>query len=109
MSIAGIYAESSGFYHPGTQTDQGVQIDLLLDRRDNVIDLFELKFYTEPLRLDKSDALLLREKIARFRHLTSTRKQIFLNFISSFGLQSNENSIGLVNRSLTMDVLFEKI
>ena len=30
-------------------------------------------------------------------------------FLSTFGLQSNENSIGLVTRSLTMDVLFEKV
>lgn len=108
LSIAGIYIESSGFYSSGTRDESGVQIDLLLDRKDNVIDLFELKFYNEPLRLDKTDAMALREKIARFRRLTSTRKQIFLNFLSTFGLQSNENSIGLVARSLTMDVLFEK-
>ncbi len=109
MGIAGIYTESSGFYRPGTPAETGIQIDLLFDRRDNVIDLFELKFYNEPLRLDKSDAMMLREKIANFRRLTSTRKQIFLSFLSTFGLQPNENSIGLVTRSMTMDVLFEKM
>ncbi len=108
MSIAGIYSETSGFYGPGTSTEPGVQIDLLIDRRDNVIDLFELKFYNEAIRLDKSDALALREKMAAFRRLTATRKQIFLSFLSTFGLTSNENSIGLVARSLTMDALFER-
>ncbi len=109
MSIAGIHAEASGFYQHGTATEHDVQIDLLLDRRDNVIDLFELKFYNEPYRLDKSDALLLREKIGNFRRLSATRKQLFLSFLSTFGLQPNENSTGLVARSLTMDVLFEKV
>ena len=109
LGIAGIYTETSGFYHRGTATEKGVQIDLLLDRRDNVIDLFELKFYNEPLRLDKSDALALREKIGSFKRLTQTRKQLFLSFLSTFGLETNENSIGLVTHSLTMDVLFEKV
>ena len=108
LGIAGIYTETSGFYHRGTANEKGLQIDLLLDRRDNVIDLFELKFYNEPLRLDKSDALALREKMGNFKHLTQTRKQLFLSFLTTFGLETNENSIGLVNHSLTMDILFEK-
>ena len=108
LGIAGIYTETSGFYHRGTANEKGVQIDLLLDRRDNVIDLFELKFYNEPLRLDKSDALALREKIGNFKRLTQTRKQLFLSFLTTFGLETNESSIGLVNHSLTMDILFEK-
>jgi uncharacterized protein len=107
LSIAGIYTETSGYYQRGTDTEKGLQIDLLLDRRDNVIDLFELKFYNESLRLEKSDALALREKMATFKRLTQTRKQIFLSFLTTFGLTPNENSIGLVARSLTMDVLFE--
>ena len=73
-----------------------------------MIDLFELKFYNEPLRLDKSDALALREKIGNFRRLTQTRKHLFLSFLTTFGLEANKNSIGLVTHSLTMDILFEK-
>ncbi len=109
LSIAGIYTETSGFYQSGTPTEKGIQIDLLLDRRDNVIDLFELKFYNEPLSLDKSDALALREKIATFKHLSNTRKQVFLSFLTTFGLSANENSIGLIANALTMDVLFERV
>lgn len=109
LSIAGIYTETSGFYQSGTSTEKGIQIDLLLDRRDNVIDLFELKFYNEPLSLDKSDALALREKITTFKHLSNTRKQVFLSFLTTFGLSANENSIGLIANALTMDVLFERV
>lgn len=107
LSIAGIHAESSGFYRQGNEQDAGVQIDLLLDRRDNVIDLFEIKFYNQVIRIDKNDAEKLRDKIARFRSLTETPKQIFLSFISTFGLVQNEHSLGLVAHSLTLDALFE--
>jgi hypothetical protein len=108
LGISGIYTETSGFYQRGTPEDLGIQIDLMLDRRDNVIDLFEIKFYNETVKLDKNDALALREKIATFKRLTATRKQIFLHFLSTFGLSANENSIGLVSRTLDMDALFEK-
>lgn len=109
LGISGIYTETSGFYQRGTADESGIQIDLMLDRRDNVIDLFELKFYNETIRLDKNDALALREKMATFKRLTATRKQIFLNFLTTFGLVPNENSIGLVSKTLDMDVLFERV
>lgn len=109
LGISGIYTETSGFYQGGTADESGIQIDLMLDRRDNVIDLFELKFYNETIRLDKNDAMALREKMATFKRLTATRKQIFINFLTTFGLVPNENSIGLVSKALDMDVLFERV
>jgi uncharacterized protein len=108
MGIAGIYTEISGYYQAGNDTTPGLQIDLLLDRRDNVIDLFELKFYKDTIALDKNDASALRSNVEKFRQTSATRKQIYLHFLSTFGLAQNENSVGLVASSLTMDVLFEK-
>jgi len=43
------YSLASTFYKKGTKSDKGVQIDLVLDRNDHVINLFEIKFYKEPL------------------------------------------------------------
>jgi len=108
LGIAGIYAEISGFYRAGIADQSGVQIDLLIDRKDHVINLFELKFYNEVWQLSKSDAQELRHKISAFLHFTQTRKQVFLNVISTFGLQPNQHSLGLVTQSMNLDVLFEK-
>jgi hypothetical protein len=47
--------------------------------------------------------------MATFKRLTATRKQIFINFLTTFGLVPNENSIGLVSKALDMDVLFERV
>jgi uncharacterized protein len=109
LGIAGIYSETSSYYQKGTTEQQGVQIDLLIDRKDNVINLFELKFYAEPFILTKKYADILREKVGIFKQLTGTRKQIFLNLLSIYGLKPNENSIGLINNSLEVDVLFESV
>ena len=108
MGIAGIYSENGTFYQKGTIEQQGIQIDLLIDRKDNVINLFELKFYAEPYILTKKYANTLREKVGIFKQLSGTRKQIFLSLLSIYGLKPNENSVGLIHNSLEVDVLFER-
>jgi hypothetical protein len=49
----------------------------------------------------------MRHKIAHFKAVTQTKKQVFLTVISPFLLIPNEHSTGLVDVSLTMDALFE--
>jgi uncharacterized protein len=106
LGISGIYTEASTFYQKGQDNQQGVQIDLLLDRNDNTINLFELKFYATPYVFTKAKADDLRTKKALFQHYTQTRKHIFLSFLSVYGMLDNEHSIGLVDNSLVLDALF---
>lgn len=107
MSIAGIYSVSSSFYKKGTATEKGVQIDLLIDRNDQVINLFEIKFYTEPFTLTKAYADQLRSKMAIFRRSTQTRKQLFWVLLTTFGLNANQHSLGLITKTLTIEDLFK--
>ena len=58
------------------------------------------------LTLSKSYAENLRNKTMLFKDLSQTRKQIFLNLLTTFGLKPNEYSIGLIDKAMTMDVLF---
>jgi uncharacterized protein len=106
LGISGVYAETSSFYQKGTAQNTGVQIDLLIDRKDNVINIFELKFYSGLMTISKSYSEDLRDKIIIFKESTQTRKQVFLNLLTTFGLKQNEHSIGLIDKALTMDVLF---
>jgi uncharacterized protein len=106
LGISGVYAETSSFYQKGTPQDAGVQIDLLIDRKDNVINIFELKFYNGLLSLNKSYSEALRDKMTIFQEITQTRKQLFLNILTTFGLKPNEHSIGLIDKAFSMDVLF---
>jgi uncharacterized protein len=107
LEIGGIYSETSGFYHRGTSDTSGVQIDLLIDRRDSVIDLFEIKFYKDTITLDKQEAAALRRKISAFQEVTGTKKQVFLHMLTTYGLEQNEHTLGLVQSAMTIDVLFE--
>ncbi len=41
-----------------------------------------------------------------FRHVTGTKKQIFIVVITTFGLLNNKHSLGLVDNVLDMNALF---
>ncbi|MCW5922327.1 MAG: hypothetical protein KIS77_08290 [Saprospiraceae bacterium] len=44
LDISGVYASSSAFIQRGDTTEEGAQIDLVLDHNDQIINLFEIKF-----------------------------------------------------------------
>jgi uncharacterized protein len=108
LGISGVYSESSSFYQKGNAEEKGIQIDLLIDRKDNVINLFELKFYGGMMTLSKSYASDLRDKITLFKELSQTNKQVFLNMLTTFGVKPNEHSLGLIDKVLTLDILFSE-
>jgi hypothetical protein len=107
LGISGIYATSSTFVKKGSGSEKGAQIDLLLDRNDQVINLFEIKFYNTAIQLTEADAQNLRDRMRVFREETGSKKHLMITFISTFGLQHNQYSLGLVESQLTMDALFE--
>lgn len=108
LGIGGVYSEASTYLSTGKNDLPGVQIDLLIDRNDQVINLCELKFYKEDFVMTKSYAQELRQKIALFKAATQTRKQIFLTLLTTFPLIPHTHSIGLIDQALTMDILFEE-
>ena len=44
LQVAGVQSSQYSWYKPGTQTEEGAQIDLLIDRADNCINVCEIKF-----------------------------------------------------------------
>ena len=106
LGISGIYSLSSSFYSKGTAYEKGIQIDLLIDRKDHVINLIEVKFYNDTLAISKSLAAELRERRSIFRHKTQTKKHLSWVLITTFGLHPNQHSLGLVENVLTLDDLF---
>ncbi len=106
MSIGGVYATASSFLKKGNATEKGTQIDLVLDRNDQTINLFEMKFYNQSFAVSKEYAQILQSKKWVFEAETKTRKHLFLTLVTTFGITPNEHSVGLVDQVLTTDDLF---
>lgn len=104
LGISGIETESSSWRSMSKKN--GAQIDLVIDRRDNVINICEMKFSTGPFIIGKKYDTELRNKSSVFKHETRTRKAVFITMITTFGLQQGMYS-GHIQNDLKMDVLFE--
>lgn len=104
LGISGIQTRSSAWV--GKHEDEKAQVDLVIDRRDQVINLCEMKFSMDTYSIDKSYAEQLRRKIRIFKASTQTKKAIFLTLITTFGLEQGGHGGGLVQNVMEMDKLF---
>ncbi len=105
LGIGGVQTTTSSWLAAGD--GPRAQVDLVIDRRDHVINLCEMKFSINPFTIDKKYADELRNKIGTFKAQTATRKAVYLTMITTYGVAINEHANALVQNSLTMDVLFD--
>ncbi|HHG84494.1 MAG TPA: ATP-binding protein, partial [Bacteroidetes bacterium] len=70
LGISSVSSENYSWTEKGTKT--GAQIDLLISRNDNVINLCEMKFYNAPFTISKRYAVEIRNKIDLFQRSTQT-------------------------------------
>lgn len=104
LGISGVQTRSSAWI--GEAGGQKAQIDLVIDRRDQVINLCEMKFSMNMFEIDKRYADDLRTKISVFKSATQTKKAIFLTLITTFGITPGGHGGGLIQNALTVEVLF---
>ncbi len=106
LHIESIYAAESVWRQVSGKDEPGAQIDLLLDRKDNSMNLCEMKYSGEEYIITKKYAEELAQKKSVFIAKTKTKKTIFLTMITSYGVVSNSYSKNLVQCEVTMDALF---
>ena len=88
-----------------SNTEKGAQIDLLIDRKDETINICEMKFYKSEFEISKEYEEKLLEKLRIFTEETRTSKSLLLTLITSFGLKQNKHS-DIVQKQITMNDLF---
>lgn len=81
------------------------QIDLLIDRRDGIINLCEMKYWAGQYQMTARDAAALEERKAEFKAASRTRKAVHLTMVTSFGVRQNAHS-GIIQSFVTLDDLF---
>ncbi len=97
---------STQFYSWRSQKDMPkAQIDLVLDRADGIINLFEIKYSEGDFRLDNDEAQKLQTRMAAFRNETKTKKTLWPTLLTTYGLNVGRYSSIFV-AVLTMDDLF---
>ncbi len=75
-------------------------------RRDNVINICEMKFCNGEYVIDADDEANFRNKIETFRRATGIKKSLYFTMITTFGVKSNAHS-GIVQKNIVLDDLFD--
>ncbi|MGB0429269.1 MAG: ATP-binding protein [Bacteroidia bacterium] len=90
----------------GSWHNKNAQIDLIIDRRDGIINLIEIKFSIDEFSINRKYYENLRKKLHEFSEDTNSKKALHFTFITMHGLKQNEYALELVSNSLKAEQLF---
>ncbi|MDR1792910.1 MAG: ATP-binding protein [Bacteroidales bacterium] len=105
LGISGVQSGVSAWATDKTDNYDGCQIDLLIDRKDGVINICEMKFSNSPFIISKAYEANLRNKLAAFEYVSKTKKALHLTFITTFGVVHNKR-YSIVQKEITLDDIF---
>ncbi|MDR0834685.1 MAG: AAA family ATPase [Candidatus Symbiothrix sp.] len=106
LGIAGILTVIFAWKSANESKDRkGAQIDLLIDRIDNIINICECKFVNAPFEIDKEYSENLKNKVATFASETKAKKSTHITMITTYGIKQNKYS-GIVQSEVTLSDLF---
>lgn len=108
IGISAVQCAVSAWFHKleeGVERKRGTQIDLLIERRDRVINVCEMKFSLNEFTIDKDYDAILRNKMETFREESKTKKALQLTMITTYGVKRNLYS-NRVQSEVLLDDLF---
>lgn len=110
LSILGVLSSTYSWQcKPFTDKDgtewKGGQIDMLIDRKDQVINICEMKYSADEYAITEEYEKKLRQRANLFRYVTKTKKALQHTFITTYGVRQNLYS-GIVQSEVTMNDLF---
>ncbi len=109
LGLAGISSSQAAWsFRPkkGKSDQKGVQIDLVIERADNCINLCEMKFHKTEFVLTKNYAKEIEVRKRIFEEQTQTKKTLFNTLITAYGAKRNEHYLGVIDQQLDMHSLF---
>ena len=105
LGISGVSTKQSAWSKKGVE-ETGTQIDMLIERKDNIVNMCEMKFYGAEFSVDKNYDRILRNRLILLEKEISSKMVIHSTLITTYGLKYNEYSGDFV-KVITMDDLFE--
>lgn len=82
-----------------------VQIDLVIDRSDDFVDIIEIKYSRIRYEMTQEESEKIERRVSRFINETKTRKGVQTVLITTLGCEKNRNA-DVCQRFLTLDELF---
>ncbi|MGM9843083.1 MAG: ATP-binding protein [Muribaculaceae bacterium] len=104
LGISGVRTSSCSWR--SKKTSGGAQIDLLIDRMDDTINLCEMKYSQSEYEITGGYEEALRRKIGIFREETGSAKNIIMTLVTTYGVKHNSH-YDVAQAIITLDDLFD--
>lgn len=91
LGISGVGVDASPWTLQGVEEQEGMQIDLILERQDRVVNLCEMK---------------LRGRLQTIQQMINRRQNVQMTLVTTFGLKHGIHS-GIFQQTVCIDDLFQ--
>lgn len=105
LGIAGVSTSVSAWSKKKDNDEKGMQIDMLIIRKDNVINMCEIKFYDKEFITNEAYSRTLKARKQTLRESVSPKYAIQGTLITTYGMKFNAYS-GEFIHCVTLDDLF---
>lgn len=106
LGIKGIFSSISSWKFKGNDELPGTQIDMLIDRADQVINLCEAKFTKENFVITNNYCSQLKLKKSIFRTVTQSKKAIFTTLLTTYPAMQNKYYLEEIQNEVSMEKMF---
>jgi len=106
LGVLGVSTETMSWR--SKDSDPGAQVDLLITRRDGVVNLCEMKFKKHPFEISKAYAEELERKRAVFAMESGTKNAIHITLVTTYGL-AKKGYFSIAQSEVLMDDFFYNI
>lgn len=107
LKLSVVAEDISYWSQKGSQAKKGAQIDLIINRSDNCINLLEIKFSDSLYKIKKDYTQILNERRILFKEATGTHKSIFNTLLTPYGAQKNNNYLNAIDEQVDLNALFD--
>lgn len=107
LGFQGVHTQINAWYFNGDKNMPGAQVDLVIDRKDGIIHLFEAKFSDKEFLITKDYATKLRKKRIAFEYATHSKKLIVTSLLTTYPAIKNNYYLEEIFSETPMNALFE--
>ena len=105
LGISGVSTEQSA-WSKRADDEEGTQIDMIILRKDNIVNMCEIKYSASIFTVNKQYDLILRNRQAILETIIPRNAVVHNTLITTHGLKYNEYS-GVFDQVVTLDALFQ--
>lgn len=89
LGISGVHSDVYSWKVTASPESRGAQVDLLIDRRDGIANLCEMKYSTNEFVIDKQEDANIANRVAAFRKVVGSKRTIHVTLVTANGLKHN--------------------